>query len=187
MFLLTRSKGLSELFPLPWRPTSVNFYHFDLFSKHGAKLNHAWLWYSLNGPLPKLGLVTFSHNQDNLHCFLFVEKFSESQDGMKPNLVLIDMGWSSFKLCVLISYIIQDGHHAWLCNFCKWFSRIISSFCYLIQLIFCNMFSEWLLFNANSAIFQLYHGENRLIFNEMMMVMVIWSSLMLRYYTVLHL
>jgi len=25
-----------------------------------------------------------------------------------------------------------------------------------------------LLFNANSAIFQLYHGENKLIFNEMM-------------------
>jgi hypothetical protein len=32
--------------------------------------------------------------------------------------------------------------------------------------------SEWLLFNANSVIFQLqnvYHGENKLIFNEMMM------------------
>ena len=29
--------------------------------------------------------------------------------------------------------------------------------------------SEWLLFNANSAIFQLYHGEKKLIFNEMMM------------------
>ena len=29
--------------------------------------------------------------------------------------------------------------------------------------------SEWLLFNATSAIFQLYHGENKLIFNEMMM------------------
>jgi hypothetical protein len=28
--------------------------------------------------------------------------------------------------------------------------------------------SEWLLFNANSAIFQLYHGKNMLIFNEMM-------------------
>ena len=26
--------------------------------------------------------------------------------------------------------------------------------------------SEWLLFNANSAIFQLYYGENKLIFNE---------------------
>ena len=29
--------------------------------------------------------------------------------------------------------------------------------------------SEWLLFNANSAIFQLYYCENKLIFNEMMM------------------
>ena len=29
--------------------------------------------------------------------------------------------------------------------------------------------SEWLLFNTNSAIFHLYHGENKLIFNEMMM------------------
>ena len=29
--------------------------------------------------------------------------------------------------------------------------------------------SEWLFFNANSAIFQLYNGENKLIVNEMMM------------------
>jgi hypothetical protein len=29
--------------------------------------------------------------------------------------------------------------------------------------------SVWLLFSANSAIFQLYHGENKLIINEMMM------------------
>ena len=29
--------------------------------------------------------------------------------------------------------------------------------------------SEWLLFNANAAIFQLYRGENKLMFNEMMM------------------
>ena len=27
--------------------------------------------------------------------------------------------------------------------------------------------SEWLLFNANSAILQLYHGKNKLIFNDM--------------------
>jgi hypothetical protein len=32
-----------------------------------------------------------------------------------------------------------------------------------------TIFSEWLLFNANSAIFQLYNGENKLIFIEMMM------------------
>jgi hypothetical protein len=30
--------------------------------------------------------------------------------------------------------------------------------------------SEWLLFNANSTWFQLYHGENKLIFNEKMMM-----------------
>jgi hypothetical protein len=29
--------------------------------------------------------------------------------------------------------------------------------------------SGWLLFNANSAIFQLYHVENKLIFKDMMM------------------
>jgi hypothetical protein len=28
---------------------------------------------------------------------------------------------------------------------------------------------EWLMFNVNSAISQLYHGENKFIFNEMMM------------------
>ena len=32
-----------------------------------------------------------------------------------------------------------------------------------------NFVSKWLLFNVNAAIFQLYHGENKLIFNEMMM------------------
>jgi len=29
--------------------------------------------------------------------------------------------------------------------------------------------SEWVLFSANSAIFQPYHGENKLVFNEMIM------------------
>jgi len=29
--------------------------------------------------------------------------------------------------------------------------------------------NEWLLFNANSAFFQLYHSQNNLIFNEIMM------------------
>jgi hypothetical protein len=33
----------------------------------------------------------------------------------------------------------------------------------------CEWVSEWLLFNANSAIIQLYHGENKLIYNEMIM------------------
>jgi hypothetical protein len=39
--------------------------------------------------------------------------------------------------------------------------------CHLLQ-YWVILGSEWLLFNANSDIFQLYHGENKLIFNEMM-------------------
>jgi len=36
------------------------------------------------------------------------------------------------------------------------------------------------LFNANSAIFQLYHGENKLIFNERMMMMaaLFWTNML---------
>ena len=36
-------------------------------------------------------------------------------------------------------------------------------------MIYIYVVSEWLLFNASSAIFQLYHGMNKLIFNEMIM------------------
>ena len=36
--------------------------------------------------------------------------------------------------------------------------------------------SEWLLFNANSAIFQLYHGVNKLIFNEMIMLFALYYT-----------
>ena len=42
-----------------------------------------------------------------------------------------------------------------------------------------NSFSEWvserLLFNAISAIFQLYHGESKLIFNEMMPISSVFN------------
>jgi len=43
--------------------------------------------------------------------------------------------------------------------------RITNSF-YQNKILFHRNYSEWLLLNANSAIFQLYH---KLIFNEMMM------------------
>jgi hypothetical protein len=37
---------------------------------------------------------------------------------------------------------------------------------FVFFICFCTV-SEWLLFNANSSIFQLYNGENKLIFIEM--------------------
>ena len=36
--------------------------------------------------------------------------------------------------------------------------------------------SEWLLFNTNSAISQLYHGENKLIFNKMMIRSTLYQT-----------
>ena len=48
-----------------------------------------------------------------------------------------------------------------------------------IERVYLNfhLVSEWgLLLNANSAIFQLFHGENKLIFNEMMMRSALYST-----------
>ena len=50
----------------------------------------------------------------------------------------------------------------------KWYIDV--NHLYIVYLYVLEWVSEWLLFNANSAIFQLYHGENKLIFNEMMMM-----------------
>jgi hypothetical protein len=55
---------------------------------------------------------------------------------------------------------------------------------HIIILTLCNQFlsplqlwvSEWLLFSGNSAIFQVYHGENKLIFNEMMMRSTLYKT-----------
>jgi hypothetical protein len=39
----------------------------------------------------------------------------------------------------------------------------------MLTIVSTTRVSEWLLCNANLAIFQLYHGESKLIFNKMMM------------------
>ena len=39
-----------------------------------------------------------------------------------------------------------------------------------------NKYSEWLLLNANLAIFYHYHGENKLIFNQMMMMSTVYDT-----------
>jgi hypothetical protein len=43
--------------------------------------------------------------------------------------------------------------------------------------------SEWLLFNANSTIFQLYHGENKLIFNDDEVRFVLAQHALLDFYS----
>jgi len=51
------------------------------------------------------------------------------------------------------------------------FNTISSEMLLNVQFIFylsLDLVREWLLFNANWAIFQLYHGENQLHFVEIM-------------------
>ena len=55
----------------------------------------------------------------------------------------------------------------------RWFLRQLHVVLLYAMYSLCSS-SEWLLFNANSAILQLYHGENKLILNEMMMRSVLY-------------
>ena len=53
---------------------------------------------------------------------------------------------------------------------CFWIANRSKSIIVKIEYIYLSFWvSEWLLFNANSAIVQLYHSENKLIVKEMMM------------------
>jgi len=49
------------------------------------------------------------------------------------------------------------------------FFVFLENILYQSSLLLIRGESEWLLFNTNSSIFQLYHGEYKLIFNEMIM------------------
>ena len=81
-----------------------------------------------------------------------------------------------FKLRFYIRYNIPAMVSMFCCNvfclgvvridICQWecVPQVVTATCGLSEWV-----SEWLLFTANSAIFQLYHGGNQLIFNEMMM------------------
>jgi hypothetical protein len=84
--------------------------------------------------------------------------------------------------CVTLNYsnYIMEAHIIpyKFCIFTLYFCWSLNSFLfvlllkvYVLRLIqhMSEWVSEWLLFNVNSAIFQLYHGENKSIFNEMMM------------------
>ena len=59
----------------------------------------------------------------------------------------------------------NDSHYL-LFTFQNWVTQTQTVISLIVSLALMKWVSEWLLFNANSAIFQLYHGENKLIFNE---------------------
>ena len=76
-------------------------------------------------------------------------------------------------------YVTKWNEHMFFHNYIHMYIYNI----YLKHHYWCMMtyvtLSDWLLFNANSAIFQLYHSENKLIFNKMMMRSALYSTNML--------
>lgn len=56
--LVQQSQRLNWTFPIIWHP--VTFLHFNLLLKnHSSKLDQTRMWYSSDGPLPKLCPVIF--------------------------------------------------------------------------------------------------------------------------------
>ena len=68
----------------------------------------------------------------------------------------------SIPFCKYEPFIYVDSSRRVVCLI-----PIISVLDFVCALLTLLWVSEWLLFSANSAIFQLYRGENKLIFNEM--------------------
>ena len=89
-----------------------------------------------------------------------------------PSLVnlgcMIMRNWPNHKN-LIINAVIAAARKAIPISCLAW-AKSLNSLYVTVKNIFKMWVSEWLLFNTNSAIFQLlvYHGENKLIFNEMM-------------------
>ena len=75
-------------------------------------------------------------------------------------------------------FILHDGCHSWIricLRFQSTWSMLSNILSFYVSVFFCvsrmycciSFVCEWLLFSAKWAMFQLYHGENKLIFNEM--------------------
>ena len=90
---------------------------------------------------------------------------SNSSDNDFNNIILVTVA-SSTTLPQSNSIHGQSYFH--FCTTCSW--RYWHSFNTPFPSYSCRKWvGGWLLFNANSVIFQLFHGENKLIYNEMMM------------------
>ena len=70
------------------------------------------------------------------------------------------------------NYVIQDIKVQTICIIVAQHSKY--SVALQLKCYFKNTLIDWLLLNAKSAIFQLYHDKNKLIFNEMMMKSSAW-------------
>ena len=76
---------------------------------------------------------------------------------------------SSYQVSVICTCKVLKAHNSIWNTFFSFRPIFSNTERFIIEIALLILRSEWLLLNANSAMFQLYHGENWLIFNEMMM------------------
>ena len=160
--LHTKFHSLKVYLPFDWKPicfmhhtnnmqSFVQFcYIFHVATAFCIKL-------SPDGAYQILKLLNMTHCDVGLNCKYW--KIISQLRMVRPQLVVILFFLIRVDLlaCSLRKYLRSNKVNAIKC----WKRKYR-------QLTKVRM-SEWLLFIANSAICQLYHGENKLIVNEMMM------------------
>jgi hypothetical protein len=107
-------------------------------------------------------MIIFSINKDNEHL-LYQQGQWTSPLSTRTMIISSQQGQWSSPLSTRTMIISSIKY---------WFMKPVNTVVLTFFNCHCNIMvnlSEWLLLKANSAIFQPYHDENKLIFSEMMM------------------
>ena len=147
----------------------MRFYSFSLHKKrkYTAYLE-LWIWYLILPFSPVTDENRTDIDSETTFWFDFCVHtiWILLKGKIRCKIVLYDHTFNQrLKWQVIALFIKVNVKSEFLCNFCNfnvWYAK-------LIFLLFRLMFmSEWFLFNIKWAIFQQYHGENNLHFDEMM-------------------
>ena len=121
------------------------------------------MWYSLAGRWFSLGTLVSSTNKTDCHDITEILFKVVLNIINQPNLSFIHIILQHIIYWSITQYPMKMATLACSSPYIRLHRNLMQ---YLKNK---GWVSEWVSFYENSAIFQLYHGENKLIFNEMMM------------------
>ena len=137
-------------------------------------------------------MVFSKFNENNKFSLIWVFRSIVPKSSMWIIVITLCPSLSSgASICFLHSHILHWNHWTiWKQSSC-WWEIYGAKYCrtYLIQdpsqkpqtwlTLNYSWMSEWLLFNAKWAIFQLYHGENKLLVHSMIMMYTLYYTIRL--------
>jgi hypothetical protein len=126
--------------------------------------------------LPRHIIVSVPSQDQDFQRHIFWSPFSCSVSWGQRWLFVFCYWWKCWSSLFLL-YFYNSTTNIKICSLNEWHGTNVVILCLLwttsstVSLYHDNYVStsEWLLFDANSAIVQLWHGDNKLIFNEMIM------------------